>query len=426
MAASTSSKPAKKRSTDKGSDAPRKRPRKVAPPASTDDDETASDSPLAAQDSDADSDSEPAIKPKKQAKPSGTKGGGAGKKGKAKSNEGDKAPPKKRASKKKKKDVSEDDFVVDDDKDEGDEPSDDSDGGLNTRVVREVKKVPAPKVNAATSTILPETLGFLAKLAQHNDRDWFGTHDALYRHALVNFQTFLAAWVPVASEADWSLPHLPVKDLVHRIYRDVRFSKDKTPYKRYMCASHSRTGRKGPFALYYVHVQPGGKSFLGVGCWSPSADVLKLIRAQILSNPKPLRKILAKEALVELFGEPKPRMDGKRSSIFGGDDQLKNAPKIEGVDKTHKDIDLLKCRSFAVETHFADDVVTAPDFLDKLKHAMSVASEFAQYLNEIISPTPASENDDDDDDDDEDEDEQGSEGEQAAEEEEEEEASDDE
>lgn len=196
---------------------------------------------------------------------------------------------------------------------------------------------------------------------------------------------------------------------MHRIYRDVRFSKDKTPYKRYMCASHSRTGRKGPFALYYVHVQPGGKSFLGVGCWSPSADVLKLIRAEILSNPKPLRKILAKEAFVELFGEPKPRMDGKRSSIFGGDDQLKNAPKIEGVDKTHKDIDLLKCvpfspleyvreradaqpprlarrcRSFAVETHFSDEVVASPGFLDKLKHAMSVASEFAQYLNEVRS-----------------------------------------
>lgn len=190
---------------------------------------------------------------------------------------------------------------------------------------------------------MPETLDFLARLAKHNDRDWFQTHDALYRHALLNFQTFLTAWVPVASEADWSLPHLPVKDLVHRIYRDVRFSKDKTPYKRYMCASHSRTGRKGPFALYYLHIQPGDKSFLGVGCWSPSADVLKLIRAQILSDPQPLRDVLAKDEFVELFGEPKPRMDGKRSSIFGGDDQLKNAPKIEGVDKKHKDIDLLKC-----------------------------------------------------------------------------------
>ncbi|GAA6049674.1 hypothetical protein JCM3770_005064 [Rhodotorula araucariae] len=379
MAATASSKPAKKRLTSKGTDAPRKRTRKVAPPASSDDDE-ASDPSAVALDSGASSDeSIKKVKSKGKAKERGeaTK----------------KAPRKKRAA----KEESEDDFIDDDagDDDEGD-ASDDSDGGLNTRVVREVKKVPAPKVNAETSLILPETLDFLAQLAKHNDRDWFQRHDALYRHAHLNFKSFLAAWVPVASGADWSLPHLPVKDLEHRIYRDVRFSKDKTPYKGYLCASHSRTGRKGPFALYYVHIQPGGKSFLGCGCWSPSSDVLKLIRAQILSDPAPLRKILAKKEFVALFGEPKPRMDGKRSSIFGGSDQLKNAPKLEGVDKTHKDIDLLKCRSFAVETHFADDVVTSPEFLDKLKHVMSVASEFAQYLNEIVAPTPPSEDEDGD------------------------------
>lgn len=167
--------------------------------------------------------------------------------------------------------------------------------------------------------------------------------DARYRHAFLNFKTLVTAWVPVASEADWTLPHLPAKDLMHRIYRDVRFSKDKTPYKRYLCASHSRTGRKGPFALYYLHIQPGGKSFLGCGCWSPQANELKLIRNAILRDPKPLRKVLADKEFVRLFGSDKPRLDGKRGGIFNADDQLKNAPKIEGVDKTHKDIDLLKC-----------------------------------------------------------------------------------
>ncbi|BGP39879.1 hypothetical protein JCM10450v2_003851 [Rhodotorula kratochvilovae] len=418
MAASASTKPVKKRSTDKGADAPRKRPRKVAPPASSDDDE-ASDPAVEVLDSDASSDG-----PKMKAKAKGkarakSEDGGKKPKGKAKGKERDegkkKAPRKKRASKKE----DEDDFIDDGAEEDEADATDDSDGGLNTRVVREVKKVAAPKVNAETSLILPETLDFLAQLAKNNDRDWFQQHDALYRHAHLNFKTFLAAWVPVASEADWSLPHLPVKDLEHRIYRDVRFSKDKTPYKRYLCASHSRTGRKGPFALYYVHIQPGGKSFLGCGCWSPGSDVLKLLRAQILSDPKPLRKILAKKEFVELFGEPKPRMDGKRTSVFGGDDQLKNAPKLEGVDKTHRDIDLLKCRSFAVETHFADDVVTSPEFLDKLKHAMSVASEFAQYLNEIIAPTPPSEDEDEDGEDGSGGEDEGSEPEEAEEDEEE-------
>lgn len=120
---------------------------------------------------------------------------------------------------------------------------------------------------AATSVILPTTLKFLGELVdpEHQDREWFAENgqssetafvrrcaftslerliffsrwsDARYRHALANFTSFIQAWVPLASEADWSLPHLPAKELIQRIYRDVRFSKDKTPYKTNMSASH--------------------------------------------------------------------------------------------------------------------------------------------------------------------------------------------
>ncbi|GJN89157.1 hypothetical protein Rhopal_002131-T1 [Rhodotorula paludigena] len=350
---------------------PRKRARKVATPSSDDD---AGSSGVEDTDS---GDSAPTQK------------------GKGKS----RAKPAKKVkgkAKKGKKSDSEDDFI--DDGDEDEEDGDDSGDDVKTRVVGSAKKVPAPKSKADVPIILPETLDFLKRLSKHNDRDWFQLHDNEYRHALLNFTTFVQHWVPLASEADWQLPHLPAKDLMHRIYRDVRFSKDKTPYKTYFCASHSRTGRKGPFALYYVHIQPGGKSMLGCGCWQPPASSLKLFRDAILRDPKPLRKVLAAKDFVELFGSDKPRMDNKRSSIFGGSDQLKNAPKLEGVDKTHKDIDLLKCRSFAVETYFPDDVVTSDGFLQKLKHAIEVASPFTQLLNEIISPSPASDNDEDEDD----------------------------
>uniref|UniRef100_A0A0K3C8E5 TIGR02453 family protein n=1 Tax=Rhodotorula toruloides TaxID=5286 RepID=A0A0K3C8E5_RHOTO len=309
--------------------------------------------------------------------------------------------PKAKGKKRKAKDESDEDEYSGKDATESEEDDYDSDesGGLNRRVVRTVKKVAGPDTKADTHVVLPTTLEFLADLAKHNDREWFQQNDARYRHAFLNFKTLVTAWVPVASEADWTLPHLPAKDLMHRIYRDVRFSKDKTPYKRYLCASHSRTGRKGPFALYYLHIQPGGRSFVGCGCWSPQADVLKLIRNAILRDPKPLRKVLAEKEFVKLFGSDKPRLDGKRGGIFNADDQLKNAPKLEGVDKTHKDIDLLKCRSFAVETYFPDDVVLADDFLQTVKHAMETAAPFVQLLNEIISPSPPSDNDDGDDDD---------------------------
>jgi len=152
----------------------------------------------------------------------------------------------------------------------------------------------------------------------------------------------MTAWVPKASEVDWQLPHLPTKDLMHRIYRDVRFSKDKTPYKTNLSFSHSRTGRKGPFAFYYFHISPGGRSLLAAGCWQPGTNELKAIRQAILDDPQPLRDVLAEKEFVKLYGKPEPKKDGTRTSIFGMSDQLKNAPKLPGVDKSHKDIDLLK------------------------------------------------------------------------------------
>ncbi|GAA5820448.1 hypothetical protein JCM10212_006121 [Sporobolomyces blumeae] len=278
-----------------------------------------------------------------------------------------------------------------DDSAEFDEDSDD--GGKNTRVVRDITKVPAPRVSADTSVILPTTMEFLAELRDHNDRDWFQTNDARYRHALANFKTFMTSWIDKAAEADWQLPHMPVKDLIHRIYRDVRFSKNKTPYKTNLAFSHSRTGRKGPFAFYYFQISPGGRSLLAAGCWQPMSTELKAIRAAILRDPKPLRDAISAPEFVQLYGNPKPRMDGKRTSIFGLSDQLKNAPKIEGVDKNHKDIDLLKCRSIAVETTFTDDEVLEDDFLDKVIEKVKVTAPFVQLLNEFISPSPPSDDD---------------------------------
>lgn len=236
---------------------------------------------------------------------------------------------------------------------------------------------------ADTSVILPTTMEFLAELRKNNDRDWFSENDARYRHALANFKAFMVAWTGKASDVDWQLPHLPTKDLIHRIYRDVRFSKDKTPYKTNLAFSHSRTGRKGPFAFYYFQISPGGRSLLAAGCWQPGSTELKAIRQAILNDPQPLRDVIGEKEFVELYGEPTPRMDGKRQSIFGLDDQLKNAPKLDGVDKTHKDIDLLKCRSIAVESTFTDKEVCAEDFLEKVLDRMRVTAPFVQLLNEV-------------------------------------------
>ncbi|KAK4049078.1 hypothetical protein OIO90_005548 [Microbotryomycetes sp. JL221] len=301
----------------------------------------------------------------------------------------------------------------------------------NIRVVKKVVKIPGPSEDPDTPVILPTTLKFLKDLVKHNDREWFHENDARYRHALANFTAFIQAWVPKATEADWSLPHLPAKELLQRIYRDVRFSKDKTPYKTWLGASHSRTGRKGPFALYYLEVGGKGRSLLAGGLWCPPADQTRMFRNFVLRDPAPVRRVLNDKTFIKYFGKPDPKTGG-RTSVFGHSDELKNSPKIDGVTKDHKDIDLLKLRSVAVDHTFTDEQVLSPTFLDDhLLPCMKALAPFIQLLNEILFPSddsddPALNNDDNDNESDENEQgEEGSSEEQDEDEDEDEEDEDD-
>lgn len=112
--------------------------------------------------------------------------------------------------------------------------------------------------------------------------------------------------------------------------------------------STSRGGRKGIWAGYYLAISPNGNSILAAGVWQPGKDELATMRQNIIRNPQTLRDEISRPKFVELFGPPKLHAKGKRQNVFGHDDALKVAPKLEGVDKTHKDIDLLKLRSVAV------------------------------------------------------------------------------
>lgn len=199
------------------------------------------------------------------------------------------------------------------------------DDDLNLRRVEEkFAKHPGPRTNPETSLILPSTLDFLGELRkpEHNDREWFAAHDAWYRHALKNFNAFASALVPRAMKADRTLPLLPPKDLAYRIYRDVRFSRDKTPYKTAMGLSYSRTGRKGPWAGYYLHIKPGG-TMVGGGRWCPEKNELATLRQQIIRDSRPLRSVLSAPKFVEFFGEARPKGPGVRSNVFGYEDEVR-------------------------------------------------------------------------------------------------------
>lgn len=165
----------------------------------------------------------------------------------------------------------------------------------------------------------------------------------------------------------------------------MRFSKDKRPYKTNLAVNMTRTGRKGPFAGYYFHIAANDRSFFGAGKWEMQSSDLATVRHSIVTDSQPLRKILATPKFAKLFGKAEP---GTRSSVFGRDDELKNSPKIPGIDKKHPDIDLLKLKSIVVDTHFTDAQVLSPDFLETLFKVYEIAAPFVQCINEMIMPTP--------------------------------------
>ncbi len=111
----------------------------------------------------------------------------------------------------------------------------------------------------------------------------------------------MAALTQTVVAADDTIPELPTKDVVFRIHRDQRFSRDPTPYKAHLAAAWSRTGRKGPFACYYLHCEPGGACFLGGGLWHPDADALRRLRASIDERPSRWRRVLAAEPFRRVF-----------------------------------------------------------------------------------------------------------------------------
>lgn len=248
------------------------------------------------------------------------------------------------------------------------------------------KVVQAPQTGwGSNGQISQHTLDFLAQLRNPscNERGWFKLHEPVYRRCEKEFKEFIEAFSEMLVSVDPQIPPLPPKDVIHRIYRDIRFSNDKTPYKTGLSASFSRSGRKGIFAFYHISIKPGDESIIAAGAWCPGKDELSTIRNHILHSPDRLREILSNPEFVANFGEPRPHPDGKRQSVFGHEDELKTAPK--GVNKHHKDIDLLKCRSLAVSRTFTDEQVLSSGFIEQLKSVVRVLRPFVHCLNDMIT-----------------------------------------
>lgn len=215
------------------------------------------------------------------------------------------------------------------------------------------------------------TLEFLKQLKKNNKREWFDANKDKYLKAKENVDSFVDEVIRSFSAFDKSLGGLRAKDCVFRIYRDVRFSKDKSPYKTNMGASINQGGKKMEIAGYYLHIEPG-KTMIAGGRWMPSGDHLKKIRQEIDYNGKHLHKILANKNFKKLFGG------------LDNSDEYKLARPPKGYDKDHKDVELLKLNSYLVWHEFSDKEVLSRNFLKNLTAAAKAMKPLLDFLNTAI------------------------------------------
>ncbi len=211
--------------------------------------------------------------------------------------------------------------------------------------------------------IQPSSLQFLRDLSANNNREWFQANKARYDAALDNMKQFAKAVEDALGESD----HLESASLF-RIYRDVRFSKDKSPYKNNFGLGISRASKRLRGG-YYLQVEPGN-SFVGGGFWQPDTADLKRIRAEFALDDQPIREIIVEKTFQKYFGE----LQG---------DELKTAP--QGYEKDHPAIDLLRKKSFVVKRSFTDDEVTDDQFLQEVIHSFRAMRPYFDYMSMVLT-----------------------------------------
>ncbi|RYP30699.1 hypothetical protein DL767_006115 [Monosporascus sp. MG133] len=281
---------------------------------------------------------------------------------------------------------------TDEDDDEG---SEDEDGRVTFIPLPQLRDTGG--VDYEDARLHPNTLLFLRDLKANNKRSWLKMHDPEYRRSLKDWESFVETLTERISEADDTIPELPLKDVIFRIYRDIRFTKDPTPYKAHYSAAWSRTGRKGPYACYYVHVEPGGRSMVGGGLWHPDNAALARLRASIDERPHRLRRVLLNPDFRRTF-LPGAKAGDERSAIaaFAAANQenaLKTRPK--GFHPEHRDLELLKLRNFTIGRKIDDSVLTSEDAQDKIMAIITPMVPFITFLNSVVMPDPNLDSDSD-------------------------------
>jgi uncharacterized protein (TIGR02453 family) len=218
----------------------------------------------------------------------------------------------------------------------------------------------------------PATIKFLRDLKKNNVKEWFDANRKQYEAAKEDFAALVKRVIEIHGKKDESIASLLPKDCMFRINRDIRFSKDKSPYKTNFGASINRGGRKSIFAGYYFHCEPGADSFVGGGLWIPEPENLKKVRQEIDYSFDEFKKIIDSKKFTAVYNE-----------LYKGEDvMLSREPK--GYEKDNPAIEYIKMKSFLAMQPLTDADLAGKDLLKKITTAFEALQPLVMFINRAL------------------------------------------
>jgi uncharacterized protein (TIGR02453 family) len=217
------------------------------------------------------------------------------------------------------------------------------------------------------------TLKFLKGLKKNNNKPWFDAHRKEYESAKANFADFIQTVIDKHGKKDKTIASLKAKDCMFRINRDIRFSKDKSPYKTNFGASISQGGKKSMLAGYYFHCEPG-EAFIGGGIWQPMPPELKKVRQEVDYNFKEFKKIISSKKFKSVYGE-----------LYKGNDvSLIRLPK--GYEENNPAKEFLKLKSYLAMTNMSEKELSSKKVLKKTLNAFAALQPLVEFINKSLGP----------------------------------------
>ncbi len=218
----------------------------------------------------------------------------------------------------------------------------------------------------------PEVFKFLREIRDNNNKQWFDTHRAEYDLARTSFLGFVGRFIEMVQKVDPTVGEHDPKQCVYRFYRDIRFSADKSPYKRHFGAFVCQGGRKSHMPGYYMHVEPGN-CFFCTGNYGLPPEMLKRLRTEVSNFPEELDAIVNEEEF-------------KRRMRLWDEEMLKTTPR--GYDIAPQYAEYLKLKSLNARVDYTESEVTAEDFEEKLLHDIETSAPLNAYFRRALDTEP--------------------------------------